>query len=89
VAGGFVIFALVLWVLPIFVAHSQGKAKNRAGVAYGLFLGWLGVIILALLPRRIDSSVYGECPWCKEDMRLDASACPHCQRDVTPAVAAS
>ena len=26
----------------------------------------------------------GECPHCREDIRLDASVCPHCQRKVTP-----
>jgi hypothetical protein len=80
--------AIIVWIVPIFVAHSQGKAKHRAGFAYGLFLGWIGVIILGLLSARVDGSVYGECPWCKEDMRLNASVCPHCQRDVTPAAAA-
>jgi hypothetical protein len=40
----------LLWVLPIFVAHSMGKPKHRAGALYGIFLGWLGVIVLALLP---------------------------------------
>ena len=45
--------AIILWIVPIFVAHSIGKAKNRPGTLYGLLLGWLGVIILALLaPRR-------------------------------------
>jgi hypothetical protein len=37
-----VIGAVVLWIVPIFVAVGQGKAKDRAGLAYGLFLGWLG-----------------------------------------------
>lgn len=81
--GGLLIGAVVLWVIPIFVAVSQGRAKDRAGLAYGLFLGWLGVIILAVLPSR-RGNLYGECPHCREDIRLDASVCPHCQRDVTP-----
>jgi hypothetical protein len=37
--------AIILWVVPIFVARSQGRAKNREGLLYGLFLGWIGVII--------------------------------------------
>lgn len=48
--GAVVIGAIILWIVPIFVANSQGKAKNRAGIAYGLFLGWLGVLVLAVLP---------------------------------------
>jgi hypothetical protein len=42
--------AIVLWIVPIFLAAAMGKPKNRAGLAYGLFLGWIGVICLALLP---------------------------------------
>lgn len=75
--------AVILWVVPIFVARSQGHAKNRDGWVYGLFLGWLGVLILALLPP-LDDGRYGECPWCREDIRFDASVCPHCRRTVEP-----
>jgi hypothetical protein len=99
---------LIVWILPIFIAHAIGKPKRRAGWAWGLFLGWLGVIIVFLLPSRPDLTleelerrkatlspkwyeekkaellagrVYRECPHCKEQMRRDASVCPHCQRD--------
>lgn len=40
----------LLWVLPIYVAWQIGQAKHRAGFLWGLFLGWLGVIVVALLP---------------------------------------
>lgn len=42
--------AIVLWIVPLFVANSIGKSKRRAGLIYGLFLGWIGVLILAILP---------------------------------------
>ena len=80
---GALVGALVWFVIPIFVAISQGRAKRRSGWAYGLLLGWLGVLILAVLPPRPDPMI-GECPHCREDMRVDASVCPHCHRDVTP-----
>jgi len=82
-----IVGAVIFWIVPIFVAVSQGRAKDRAGFAYGLFLGWLGVIILALLPRRRGDK-FGECPYCREDVRLDASVCPHCRRDVRPVLGA-
>jgi hypothetical protein len=44
--------AIIVWIVPIFLANAMGKPKNRAGLAYGLFLGWIGVICLALLPPR-------------------------------------
>jgi hypothetical protein len=43
------LFAVIFWVLPIVVGHKIGAGKNRAGWAWGLLLGWLGVIILACL----------------------------------------
>jgi hypothetical protein len=48
--GVAVTWIIVLWVIPIFVAIPQGRAKDRAGLAYGLFLGWIGVVMLAFLP---------------------------------------
>jgi hypothetical protein len=77
--------AVILWVVPVFVAVGQGNGKNRAGLAYGLFLGWLGVIILAFLPPRADER-YGECPYCRENVRHDATVCPHCRRALSPVV---
>jgi hypothetical protein len=76
-------WVIVLWIIPIFVAVSQGRAKDRAGLAYGLFLGWIGVIILAFLPPR-KGDKFVECPFCKESIRRDALVCAHCQREVGP-----
>jgi hypothetical protein len=43
------IFALVFWVAPVFAGHKIGAPKNRAGWAWGLLLGWIGVLIVACL----------------------------------------
>lgn len=80
-----VLFAIVLlWVVPIFVASAIGRSKGRAGFMYGFFLGWLGVLAVAVLPPLegpAGPSVHRECPHCRELMRRDASVCPHCQRE--------
>lgn len=48
--GLIVLFWLGLfWGLPIYVGHRIGSKKGRAGWAWGLFLGWIGVIIVACL----------------------------------------
>jgi predicted RNA-binding Zn-ribbon protein involved in translation (DUF1610 family) len=83
VSGAVLTGAVILWVVPIFVARSQGRAKNRSGIAYGFFLGWLGVLILALL-SPLPSAERRECPHCLEEMHAEATVCPHCQRDVEP-----
>lgn len=92
-----VVGAVILWIVPIFVANSIGKSKLREGLLYGLLLGWLGVLILAVLPAvspensrmKPQGPQYRECPNCKERMRADASVCPHCQRDVEPTAPAT
>ena len=44
------LLAVVFWIIPLFVTRAQGKPKKRDGVWYGIFLGWLGVLVLAVLP---------------------------------------
>jgi hypothetical protein len=55
----FLVFAAIFWILPIFVAHSIGKSKHRSGWLYGFLLGWIGVLVIALLPARPN---YDELP---------------------------
>jgi len=43
------VLLLIMWIVPIFVGHKIGSQKDRAGWAWGLLLGWLGVIIVACL----------------------------------------
>jgi hypothetical protein len=42
----------VLYVWPIIAAHSIGKRKNREGWLWGVCLGWIGVLIIALRAPR-------------------------------------
>ena len=50
---GFILVVGLIWGLPIFVTHKIGAPKRRAGWAYGLLLGWLGVVVIACLgPKR-------------------------------------
>lgn len=46
--GGIVLIVL-FWLLPFFVAHRIGVRKGRHWFLYAFFLGWIGVLILALL----------------------------------------
>lgn len=89
-----IMFVIVFWIVPIFLAaniwENKGGGKG-AGVALGLFLGWLGVLIAAIASpsggggsSRVPVANSRECPHCKSRIRRDASVCPHCQRESSP-----
>lgn len=95
--GFFVLLTVAFFVsiLPAIIAGkiwgNKGGSSGVGGVM-GLLLGWIGVIIAAVAtPSRAaqfsggavagPSGPVRECPHCKEQMRRDASVCPHCQRD--------
>lgn len=87
--------------LPGFAVLAQKKylaqfagAFTRAGCALILFGWWIPLVLMGLAlmlgpiwwliasslkPRR-------ECPACKQIIAGDASRCPHCAAEVTPAV---
>jgi hypothetical protein len=48
----------LLWLLPIAVTIDLGYTRNRTGWLWGLFLGWLGVVIMALgyMPSAAERS---------------------------------
>ena len=50
----YVVAAVVIgvwWVLPFWVCVTRGVERGRNGWAWGL-LGWLGVLMIFLLPAR-------------------------------------
>jgi len=49
---GFIVIVGLIWGLPIFVSQKIGAPKRRAGWAYGLLLGWLGVVVIACLGSK-------------------------------------
>jgi hypothetical protein len=42
----------LLFLLPIVIAIDLGVSRDRTGWMWGLFLGWLGVLILACMRPR-------------------------------------
>lgn len=48
--GGFLFMA---WALPMILAHTIGKKKHlSAPILWGLFLGWIGVLIVLIMSPR-------------------------------------
>ena len=88
--GEFIIFFLFWVVLFGFVCSAIWSNKGGdgfTGFLIGAVLGLIGLILVAVMtPQQDVRPAYRtrECPHCKENMRRDASVCPHCQRDSDP-----
>ena len=57
------VLILLIWVVAaIFAASAIGNRKGRPGTGFllGLFLGWIGVVIIALIPPTRDMLVQRE-----------------------------
>ncbi len=82
---------ILLWITPLTLAGWVGSQKGRQGLGLtlGVLLGWLGLLIIALIPptaegRRAEALRHGfACPFCQEPVRQGATVCPHCQRDLS------
>ncbi len=47
-------FLIIVWIVSAIAAGSVGKSKGRTftGWLLGIFLGFIGLIIIALLPKN-------------------------------------
>jgi hypothetical protein len=57
-----IIFIAIFWIAPIVAAQMIGNRKGRRFAwVWGVVLGWIGVLIVALLPRK-DAEPLDEVP---------------------------
>jgi Superinfection immunity protein len=93
--GAIIIF--VLYFLPTVIGLVRGVRNIGSVIVINVLLGWtvIGwIVALAMAVRSVDrtkatpgtptpAAAIGtrECPFCKEEMRRDASVCPHCRRE--------
>lgn len=71
------VLILLVWVVAaIFAASAIGNRKGRpaAGFLLGLFLGWIGVIVIALIPPTRDALVQRERE--RQQIQREAAAPP-------------
>jgi hypothetical protein len=96
----FLIIVLFWIVIGGGVGAVIGSQTGRGGLGFvlGLFGGFIGWIVMLLLPPAPEyvarqpvpgmaitrGEMYRECPSCKELMRRDARVCPHCRTESEP-----
>ena len=68
----------ILSIVCALIGYSIGKPKGRSvdGILLGLFLGPIGVLIIAVL-RPLGK----KCPYCGGILNKGATVCCHCGRD--------
>jgi hypothetical protein len=82
---------LLCGLIGSLVAGNRGNS-GLGGLAWGLLLGPLGIVIVALTPpnplyveqQQLQQGLRRECPACMELVRPMAIVCPHCGRDLPP-----
>ncbi len=89
----------IFWIISGCAASYVAGQKNRSSGNWfllGLLLGPIALLMVGLSPAAPDricrssprpGSSYPmvrPCPFCAEDIKPEAIACKHCQRDVPP-----
>lgn len=65
-----IVLLMIVVLPPMFVAHRLGMSRDRRGWAWGFFLGWLGVVILACMrPVPVEQRIVNvERDWTPDTM---------------------
>ena len=75
IMGYFLLYCLISGLVGM--AIGQGKGRVEVGFLFGILLGPIGWILVAIGPENGP-----KCPFCKETVKNDAIACKHCGRDI-------
>ena len=73
---------IVIWVICGFIAGKISSSKGRTfieGFLLGVLIGFLGIIAELVLSRKSPSR---KCPYCAEVVKIEATVCKHCGRDL-------
>ncbi len=84
--NGAILLILILWIAPIIVSGAIAVNKKRDPFLWGfisLFIGWVGTIIIAVLPHSRPK----RCLQCGEYSAEDAQICRACRTPFASTIA--
>jgi Ca2+/Na+ antiporter len=83
-----VIVILAIAVLPSLLVGLMASKKGRSGLGFFLLsaffttvVGFIAVLLVSDQNAR-GKKYARECPFCAEGIKVHATVCPHCQREV-------
>ena len=72
-----ILLGVIMAVIVAIIANSRGR--NAGGwFVYGLLI-WPIALVHVLVAEREGRA---PCPYCAERVKVEASVCPYCQRDL-------
>lgn len=82
---GFLLFLnFVLSIVAGAVAGSKGRSVAGYFLLSLLFSFIVAILVLVAIPAKENQAIVRECPYCKEQIKREATICKHCGKEVEP-----
>lgn len=77
-------FVVIIWIVCAFIGYAIGKPKGLGGIGFmlGLLLGFIGVIVVAVMSGESPNQIQAVRHPPPEPPRPQWIPCPHCKQAV-------